>query len=145
MKRQVVKPVESQRARSLEPPQNGDQGDNYLDRLLKLIPGETVAMYLFLEGVLASALVDDPTQLKIWLWSIVGILAVGNLFYLKQYQSVTDSLQLFILTAAFFVWVLTIGGPFEYIEGYRPFMGSVILGLFTFFVPLFYKGEAVND
>ncbi len=118
--------------------------DGYMERLLKLIPGETVAMYLFLQGVIQSGLGDQTDQLKIWLWAIVAILAVGNVFYLKQFQGVTHAPQIIILTIAFFVWIMTIGGPFTYFSWYEPFMGSVILGLFTFFAPMMYTGKPVN-
>jgi hypothetical protein len=140
MKRQITKASDTQ-TRGI-----GAEGevDNYLDRLLKLIPAETIAMYLFLEGLLATALANDTGQLRTWLWIVAGVLALGNILYLRQYQSVTDPLQLLFLTIAFFVWLMTIGGPFEYIQGYQPFMGSVVLGLFTFFVPLFYKGKPVE-
>ena len=77
MTRQVVKP-------SGERGIDGGGGDAYMERLIKLIPGETVAMYLFLQGVIQSGLSDQEGQLKIWLWVIVGILAAGNLFYLKK-------------------------------------------------------------
>jgi hypothetical protein len=137
MSRQVVKP-------SGERGIDGGGGDAYMERLIKLIPGETVAMYLFLQGVIQSGLSDQEGQLKIWLWVIIGILAAGNLFYLKNQQGVTDATQLSILTIAFFVWILSIGGPFVYFSWYQPFMGSVILGLFTFLVPMVYTGKAVN-
>ena len=115
-----------------------------MERLLKLIPGETVAMYLFLQGVIQSGLSGDDSQLKIWLWAIIGFLAVGNILYLRKQQKVTDAIQIAILTIAFFIWILSIGGPFVYFSWYQPFMGSVILGLFTFFVPLVYTGPSVG-
>ncbi len=137
MNRQIVKAPTSRDI--------GEAGtrDGYMERLLKLIPGETVAMYLFLQGVIQSGL-DQTEELKIWLWAIVAILAVGNVFYLQKYQGVTHTPQIIILTIAFFVWIMTIGGPFAYFSWYKPFMGSVILGLFTFFVPMFYTGKSVN-
>ncbi len=138
MSRQVVKPS---RSRDLD---GGGSGDAYMERLLKLIPGETVAMYLFLQGVISSGLSGDDNQLQIWLWAIIGLLAFGNIFYLKKYQGVTDFTQILILTLAFFVWILSIGGPFVYFGWYAPFMGSVILGLFTFFIPLVYTGPSVG-
>ncbi len=138
MSRQVIKPTSS---RNLD---GGGNGDAYMERLLKLIPGETVAMYLFLQGVINSGLSGDVSQLKIWLWAIIVILAVGNIFYLRQQQKVTDPPQIIILTIAFFIWIMSIGGPFVYFNWYQPFMGSVILGLFTFFVPLVYTGPSVG-
>src|SRR5262249_45221216 len=113
-------------------------GDGYLDRLLKLVPTETVAVYLFLDGVVRSGLKDDPS-LGIWLWVVFGVIAAGNVLYWKK-AGVRDVVQFVVLTAAFVVWVFTIGGPFATAAWYKPFMGSVLLGLFTFLVPYLYKG-----
>ena len=115
----------------------GTQND-YLERLLKLIPTETVALYLFLDGVVRSGLKGDPS-LNVWLWALFAIIAVGNILYWRK-TGVTHLVQYFILTFAFVVWVFTIGGPFAQAPWYKPFMGSVILGVFTFFVPYIYKG-----
>lgn len=112
--------------------------DGYLERLLKLIPAETVAVYLFLDGVLRSALVSDPT-LNTWLWAVFGLIAVGNILYWKR-TGVLDAKQFVVLTVAYGVWIFTIGGPFTALSFYKPFMGSVLLGLFTFFLPSIYKG-----
>jgi hypothetical protein len=113
--------------------------DEYLDRLLKLIPGETVAAYLFVVGVIQTALKAQPGALGLWLWIVFGVIGVGNFFYWKR-AKVTDPAQYVLLTAAYVVWVFTIGGPFATTGWYQPFMGSVILGLFTFLAPQWYKG-----
>jgi hypothetical protein len=113
--------------------------DEYLDRLLKLIPGETVAAYLFVVGVIQTALKAQPGTLGLWLWIVFVVIAVGNFFYWKR-AKVTDPTQYILLTAAYVVWVFTIGGPFATTSWYQPFMGSVVLGLFTFLAPQFYKG-----
>ena len=114
--------------------------DGYLDRLLKLIPAETVAVYLFVGGVLQTALKDQPSALSLWLWIVFGVIGVGNILYLKKAGQVTDALQYVLLTVAYAVWIFTVGGPFATTGWYQPFMGSVILGLFTFLVPQLYKG-----
>jgi len=143
MIRQVIKGRADQiRLEKTQPQENADK---YLDRLLKLIPGETVALYLFLQGVLNSGLADNPGQFSIWLWSTVVILAVGNVLYLRRFQNITDPTQIVILTVAFFIWLFAIGGPFALFGWYQPFMGSVVLGLFTFFIPMVYTGVDVND
>lgn len=113
--------------------------DEYLDRLLKLIPGETVAAYLFVGGVIETALKGQASALGLWLWIVFAVIGIGNFFYWKR-ANVTDPAQFVLLTLAYAVWVFTIGGPFETTGWYQPFMGSVILGLFTFLAPQFYKG-----
>ena len=128
-----------------KPPAPGTE-DAYLERLLKLIPAETIAMHLFIQGILQSALASPKqrSQLQVWLWAVFAILIVGNIFFLQRFLSVKDPIQYVILTLAFIVWVLTLGGPFEFLGFYQPFMGSVILGFFMFFVPIFYDGVTVS-
>ncbi len=143
MTRQVIKGRADQIRLESTKPQ--EKADRYLDRLLKLIPGETVALYLFLQGVLNSGLGDDPRQYAIWLWSIVLIIALGNVLYLRRFHKITDPWQIVILTVAYFIWLFAIGGPFALFSWFKPFMGSVLLGLFTFFIPMVYTGVDVND
>lgn len=139
MVRQVIKSD-----RLVEKKAEEEGQDKYLSRLLKLIPGETVALFLFLIGILKSSLSPDGRELQVWLWVIFGIMLVLNIFYLIKLETVTDPAQLGILTLAFAIWVYTIGGPFVYLSFYRPFIGSIILGLFTFCIPIFYKGKDVS-
>jgi hypothetical protein len=116
--------------------------DEYKEKLLKLIPADTVAAYVTLQGVLLSVMNTPDRQgaLQGWLWGLMVVIAVFNIFYLQRLQGVKDVKQLALMTIAFFIWVLSIGGPFQYISGYEPFMGSIILGLFTFALPIFYHG-----
>lgn len=146
MGRQVIKAPDDRGARRDPTPAPGTE-DTYLERVFKLIPSETIAVYLFIEGILLSALSgsEQETQLVTWLWAVLVILLIGNFFYLMRLLNVTDPVQHVILALAFIVWVFTIGGPFQYLSFYQPFMGAVILGLFTFFVPIFYTGVAVTQ
>lgn len=146
MGRQVIKPPDD-RGGTRGPAPAPSTEDTYLERLFKLIPSETIAVYLFIEGVLLSALsgAGQQNQLVTWLWAVMAILLIGNYFYLRRLLKVTDPVQHVILALAFVVWVFTIGGPFQFLSFYEPFMGAVILGLFTFFVPIFYQGVSVSS
>jgi hypothetical protein len=123
-----------------------DQGDAYTERLLKLVPSETVALYLFLDGILKSAMAtpEQLASLKAWLWGITAAVVLLNILYLRRFQLVTDFWQYVIQTIGLLIWIMTIGGPFVYLTFYEPFMGSVALGLFTFAVPIFYTGVPVD-
>jgi hypothetical protein len=101
-------------------------------------------VYLSLDGVLRSALSGRRQELLIWLWAVFIVIGVGNVLYLKQTSNVTDFAQYAILTSAYVVWVLTMGGPFALYQWYERFMGSVILALFTFIVPVVYKGVVTD-
>jgi hypothetical protein len=123
----------------------GGQVDAYLDRLLKLIPMETVTVYVFIDGILRSALGGEgnKSKLRIILWIVFAVVAVGNLFYLKK-AKVTAFAQYLVMTAAFIVWIISLGGPFSLYSWYEPYIGSVVLALFTFFMAPIYKGVSIS-
>jgi hypothetical protein len=108
--------------------------DTYTDRLLKLIPAESVALYLTLQGIVSSSV--EGRALDSWLWAAFGIGIIGTPLYLWRVQQVSKRAQLAVSTAAFGVWVFALGGAFASLPWYEPFLGSVLLVVFTFFVPL---------
>lgn len=120
--------------------------ERYDEKLLKLIPAETVAVYLSLQGVLMSAMAApaQAQRLNVWLWIIFVVMFILNWLYLREVQRVTDLKQQAILATAFVVWVFTMGGPFRDLSFYEPFMGSLALTLYTFVVPLLYRGQRVD-
>jgi large subunit ribosomal protein L7/L12 len=108
--------------------------DNYTDRLLKYIPAESVALYLILQGIVLSS-VEAPA-LNAWLWFAFGIGIICTPLYLWRTQQVNKIVQLAVSTAAFGVWVLALGGAFASLSWDEPFLGSLMLVVFTFFAPL---------
>ncbi|WP_213979234.1 hypothetical protein [Sphingomonas sp. dw_22] len=46
-----------------------------------------------------------------------------------------------IAAGAFVVWIYSQGGPFEQFGLYVPYIGSLAVLLWTFVIPIFYKGE----
>jgi hypothetical protein len=120
--------------------------ERYEEKLLKLIPAETVAVYLTLQGVLVSAMAApaQAARLNMWLWIIFVVMLGLNSLYLRRVQNVTDPKQHVTMAAAFLVWVFTMGGPFRSLSFYEPFMGSMALSLFTFVVPMIYRGQRVD-
>ena len=108
--------------------------DNYWDKLLKYVPAESVALYLTLQGIVLSSV--EGRALTTWLWIAFGIGIIGTPLYLWRIQQVSKRMQLAVSTAAFGVWVFALGGAFASLSWYEPFVGSVMLVVFTFFVPL---------
>ena len=45
-----------------------------------------------------------------------------------------------ISSVAFVIWVYSLGGPFAVFNLYVPYIGSLLVLAWTFFVPTFYKG-----
>jgi hypothetical protein len=106
--------------------------DTYRDRLFKYIPGEVVALHLFLSKTLAAA-TNAPRFLG-WAIFVVGLIATPC--YLRYAQKVSAPTQLAVSTVAFAVWIFALGEPFSAIEWYRPVYGALLLPVFTFFVAL---------
>ncbi|PHN01214.1 hypothetical protein [Flavilitoribacter nigricans] len=143
---QIHQPTQSTnptRTRSIGAPTTAEK-DSYLSRLLKLIPTETIALYMFIDGIVKSGLQDDPS-LQVWLWIIFGIILILNILYLKRVKQIHHIPQLFYLTLAYVIWVFTFGGPFEFQPWYREFMASILLALYTFTIPIVYTGDSVNQ
>jgi hypothetical protein len=109
---------------------------NYQDRLLKLIPSEIVGAYMVLQGVI------PPAQAKWGTTVVSGILFLLTPLYLKRLMQVNRLSQLLVTALSFAVWVYSLGGPFQYWGLYQPWLGSVVLILWTLIVPLLVNPKA---
>jgi len=111
-------------------PREIHEAQNYKDRLLKLIPSEIVAAYMVLAGII-------PLTSAKWGTLIVSIILLILVpFYLWKIHNVTRCSQIIVTSISFVVWVYTLGGPFQFWNLHRAWIGSVILVLWTLIVPL---------
>ena len=53
-----------------------------------------------------------------------------------------DWVHVTISCVAFVIWVYPLGGPFAEFGLHIPYIGSLLVLAWTFFVPIFYKGPA---
>lgn len=106
--------------------------DDYSARVMKYIPAEVVAVYVFVDGIIKQS--TDATTLPTLMWSVFGVILVLTPLYLWRVQKVGKWVQLLICTLAFAVWVFSMGGPFVNLEWYKAIYGAVLLPLFTFAV-----------
>jgi hypothetical protein len=111
----------------------------YLDRLLKMIPGEVVGLYLVGSGIIPT---DEGIVQVIWtvvcLIGVVLIRAYGTADPTNNQPSQWG--PVLIASVAFIIWVYTLGGPFATFNLHVPYIGSLLILAWTFFVPFFYKG-----
>lgn len=115
--------------------------DDYRDRLIKLIPSEVVALYLFLTGVVAGANPKTIPQGQTMTAIFLAMLALTPP-YLIRVAGVSSRVQVGVSTVAFVVWAFSIGGPFPYLMkqigvSYQPIYGTIVLAIYTFAVPIF--------
>lgn len=113
----------------------------YLDRLMKLIPSEVIGLYL-----VGSALIPKGQTIALVIWSVVCLLGV---IALKAYGTTDpqkheppDWRHVGISTVSYVIWVYTLGGPFAAYNLAVPYIGSLLVLAWTFFVPIFYKGPS---
>lgn len=119
--------------------QAGSELQDYLDRLMKMIPGEVVGLYLVGSGIIPAG---QSVSLLIW-----TILCLAGVIALRAYgtadpaaNKTPDWIHVGISSIAFLIWVYSIGGVFEAYGAAVPYIGSLLVLAWTFFVPIFYKG-----
>ncbi len=133
MARQVVSQndllkIQSTRASSTK-------SDGYIDRLLKYIPTEIVAVFLLVQGlVMKMDHASDP--FKPMLWGVFLLFAVFTPLYLWRILKVMKITQLVISLVAFVVWVFALGGPFTTLGWYDLLYGEILLPIFTIVIAL---------
>ena len=133
--------IERSGKKGIEAPTQAQAFQSYLDRLLKMIPAEVVALYLVGSGVIPAG--ESPAWLLAWslvcLLGVVVIRAYGTADRARgkgpQWAAVL------IATISFVIWLYSLGGPFKPYGVYKPFLGSLLILAWTFFVPIFYHGD----
>ena len=113
----------------------------YLDRLLKMIPAEVVSLYWVGSGFIPA---DQSIVLTIWaVVCLVGLVLVRAYGTADTAQNKpTDWVHVAISFVSFVIWVYSLGGPFAAFNLHVPYLGSLLVLAWTFFVPIFYKGPA---
>ncbi|HVP17834.1 MAG TPA: hypothetical protein VMU36_02495 [Spirochaetia bacterium] len=109
------------------------EGENsFLQVLLKLIPSEVIAVFIFIQGVMPAR----PLPHIVVMLLLVALTPI----YLSQASGVRSQAQLFVSTMSFVVWVYAIGaGPFRFVRPpyYEPWHGAVALAVWTLVPPIF--------
>lgn len=124
-------------------------GDGYIDRVLKFIPSEIIALYLGATNVVPPTDPGHPDQQKIALWAVAALAALATPLYLyvttRQKGEPTAWSQIIISTIAFPVWVYAIGGPFEVCFKWyaqERWIGAIVIMFGTFLVGLYKPPES---
>ena len=117
-------------------PQPSQVPDDYLTKVVKYIPAEIVAVFVTLDGVLKA----DATVPAFLYWLVfIALLTFVPLYTWKATKEKNlppAYAQIVISTASFAIWVFALGGPFGFMDWYKPIYGSIALILFTLAPPL---------
>jgi len=122
--------------------------DDYLDRLLKYIPAEIVALYLGVTNVVPVTYVPGKTPPEkdpgYWLalWIILALTAICTPIYMyfatREEGQPTLWSQIVISSIAFPIWAFAIGGPFQQFHWYegKRWIAAVVISFSTFLLGL---------
>jgi hypothetical protein len=117
----------------------------YLERLIKLIPGEVISLYLVGKGVISSGN-DAQTPLGYWIfWTAfsLGAVLLVRIFGTADPKE-GESAQIpavLISCVSFLVWIYSMGDLFKLLNVYEPKLASLMVLGWSFVVPYFYKGD----
>jgi hypothetical protein len=111
--------------------------ESYLNRLVKMIPGEVVGLYLCGKGIIPA---DSTVGFLVWtLICAAGVVAIRIWGTKDKAQGIpAESGVVLISTIAFFIWVYSLGAP-PFTSIYVPWIASLAVLVWTFFVPIFYR------
>lgn len=116
------------------------QFKEYLGRLLKMIPAEIIGVYMIGAGFIPAT---ERVASAIW----VGLCFVF-VFIIRIYGTADPEeglgpqpIPVFVAAIAFLIWVYSQGGPFEQFGLYVPYVGSLAVLVWTFLIPIIYKGR----
>ena len=107
------------------------EDNSFIKALLKLIPSEIIAVFIFLQGVLPDRLIPHL---------VISLLLVGiTPVYLYTAMGVRSGGQLVVSTLSMVVWIYALGqGPVRFLQSpiYESWYGSVILAMWTLIPPM---------
>jgi hypothetical protein len=120
-------------------PESRKPGDPYLARLVLLVPSEVLALYLTFKETASSFL---GTWAAICLALVIFVRTVGT-------HKAGKSIQLgsvLIATISFVLWIYATGG---YLLSWKlpsnyPGVISIAIGVWTFVIPYWYKGDSTE-
>jgi hypothetical protein len=106
--------------------------NSFLQVLLKLIPSEVIAVFIFIQGVMPRVLLPHLV--------IALMLVAITPLYLRWASGVRSRPQLVVSTLSLVVWIYAMGvGPFRFLRApwYEPWHGAVALAVWTLVPPIF--------
>jgi hypothetical protein len=120
---------------------SGEELKQYLDRLMRVIPGEVVGLYLIGSGFVPEGQTAGHIAWFAFCFAALIVIRVfGNADPARNQRA--QPVPIVLSVVAFVIWVYTIGGPFRELGMDVPWIGSLLVLAWSFVIPYFYKGEA---
>jgi hypothetical protein len=120
------------------------ENNNYIKRLLKIIPSESVAAYLALVNIIPY---NTMSEFGILIYNIIiaSFITVITPFYLVKVMEMRlkeDITQIIFITLSFLVWVFTIKGEiFLSVINRYEFIKTAVLIIWTTIMPIVNTGK----
>lgn len=118
----------------------GDAFRSYMDRLIKLIPGEALGAYLTIRGIFSGP--GEPSPVLPYLPVLgLALVLISRIWGTRPPGGTAPQpIGVALAAIAFVLWVLGMGHSFigAPIDGR---IASTLIVVFSFVVPYFYKGE----
>ena len=114
-----------------------EQENSFLQVLLKLIPSEVIAVFIFVQGVMPG---------ELWPHLVMAVVLVGlTPLYLSFAAGVKSRAQLILSTCSMVVWIYAMGtGPLRFVRApfYEPWHGAALLAVWTLVPPMILTQKA---
>jgi len=114
-----------------------EQENSFLQVLLKLIPSEVIAVFIFVQGVMPG---------QFWPHFIMAVVLIAlTPLYLSRAAGVQSRAQLVLSTLSMVVWIYAMGtGPLRFVRPpyYEPWHGAVLLAVWTLVPPMLLTQKA---
>lgn len=112
--------------------------DSYLARLLKLIPVEVLGFVLVSEPLVPAG--QTAARVAVFVLGLLGV------FLIRTRATRGDDGRpqwpaVWISAGSYLVWVYQLGGAFAELGLHVPWAGSLLVVVWTFLVPLVYRGD----
>lgn len=111
--------------------QKEEKGDSYATRVAKYIPGEILAAYVAMLGIIETV---GDAQLKKWLFLAALVLCAvfTPIYFIKAAEDGEPrTVHVVVSSLAFLVWAYSLDGYFGVMEIYHAAVGSFLLIVFT--------------
>lgn len=110
----------------------------YGDKIIKLVPGEFVAVFIAIDSALRASALGEPD--RHFALAVSGVILLVLLpFFLKWKLNVSSASHIFVSTVSFVIWFTSIENVLTTEWWYRPVYSTIAMMLWTLMSPLFVK------
>lgn len=120
--------------------QVGEEFREYMSRLLKMIPAEVLGVYTIGAGIIPKT---ERVAGAVWTAICLILVVIVRLWGTADPETNKGPQKVPVAVAAmaFVIWVYSLGGPFATYGLHVPYVGSLAVLLWSFVIPIFYKGD----